>query len=172
MSTQPSLSNSPATDSRSRARVSAALEKLAAAAPEINAASDDLVQSIDTIDAALQELNLGVQAWVQVAVVHDEDGDFVSASSLGYDKVSGTWGIAIRYESFDNNGHTRTVEWQFNQAPRADRLEALEELPVLLEELAKSASTTATQLKSKVATTKQVATTISSIASITPAGGK
>lgn len=177
MSSPPSLcdssSQAPATDSRSRERISAALEKLAAAAPEINAASDDLMQSIGAIDGALQKLNVGISAWVPFAAVHDEDGDLLSTRSLGYDRVSGIWGIAIRHEGFDPDGDPTSVEsWRFNHASRSDRLEALERLPELLEELAESASTAAAQLRSKVAKTKQVATTIGRITSATPARRK
>ena len=130
------------------------------------------MQSICVIDSALQKLNVGISAWVPFAVVHDEDGDLLSTSSLGYDRVSGIWGIAIRYEATDADGDPRTLEWRFNHAPRSDRLEALESLPELLEELAESASTTAAQLKGKVAKAKQVATTIGRITSAAPASGK
>lgn len=168
----PSDSSSQAPAANSRERISAALEKLAAAAPEINAASDDLVQSIGVIDSALQKLNVGISAWVPFAVVHDEDGDLLSTRSLGYDRVSGTWGIAIRDEAIDPDGSPTRMEWRFSHAPRSDRLEALESLPELLEELAESASTTAAQLKSCVANTKQVATTIRRISSATSARRK
>ena len=55
-------------------------------------------------DQALQKLNLGISAWVEFAVQHFEDGEFMSARSIGYAKVAGTWGIAIRWNGFDPDG--------------------------------------------------------------------
>ena len=159
-------------ETRLRDRVSTAFQTLAASAPELNAVSDELAQPIRTIDAALQRLNLGVSAWVEFAVQRFGDGEFMSARSVGYAKVSGTWGIAIRWTGTDPDGNPASEEWRFNDAPRLYRLDALEKLPELLEELAKTASKTAEQLKSKVGKTKQIATTISLLASATPAGRK
>ena len=167
-----SPSQFPTSDSRLRDRVSTAFERLAASAPELNAVSDELAKQIRTIDSALQKLNLGVSAWVEFAAQYFDDGEFMSARSIGYAKVAGTWGIAIRWSGTDPDGNPASEEWRFNDAPRSYRLEALEKLPELLEELAKTANKTAEQLKAKVARTKQVATTIGQLASATLAGGK
>ena len=167
-----SPSQFPTSDSRLRDRVSTAFERLTASAPELNAVSDELAKQIRTIDSALQKLNLGISAWVEFAVQHFEDGEFMSARSIGYAKVAGTWGIAIRWNGFDPDGNPATDEWRFNDAPRSYRLEALEKLPELLEELAKTVSKTAERLKAKVVKTQQVATTISHLASATPVGRK
>lgn len=60
----PSVSGSPSTptqhDSGLQERVSAAFDKLAESAAELNAVSDELGKPIPAIDAALQKLNLGV----------------------------------------------------------------------------------------------------------------
>lgn len=146
--------------------MSAAFEKLAASAPELNAASDELAKPIHAIDGDLQTLNLGVAAWVRFEG-HSDENDYLWDRSLGYAKVSGIWGIAIRTrEGFPDD--YKLEEWRFNDAPRSYRLKALEKLPELLETLAKNASKTAAALKSKVAVTKQVATTISQLASVNP----
>ncbi len=151
-------------------RVSVAFEELAATAAKLNTVSDEIAQPISVIDAALQKLNLGISAWVEVAGEVDHDtGDFWD-HSIGYAKVSRTWGIAIRTRS-GSLAHQRVDEeaWRFNDAPRSHRLEALNKLPDLLVELVKVASDTANALKNKLATTKQVATTIRQVASSTRA---
>ena len=169
MSILPSLPSSPSQSSEQdpelRGRVSAAFEKLAATAPELNAASDELAKPIHTINKGLQTLNLGVSAWVEFSARHYDDGEILSVRSIGYAKVSRTWGIAIRYTGTDSEGDPVTHEWQFNDAPRSYRLEALDTLPALLDQLAETAGKTAAALRNKIAMTEQVATTISQLAS-------
>ena len=146
-------------------RVSAVFEKLVVSATELNVASDELAKPISEIDAALQKLNLGILTWVKVAGEHDQAYEYYWERSLGYAKVSGKWGIAIRAIQ----GHFEDPDeeaWRFNDAPRSHRLEALEKLPKLLEELAKNCSETARTLKSRITATKQVATTISQMAAL------
>lgn len=157
-----------------RDRVSAAFEKLATSASDLNAVSDELAKPIHSIDATLQKLNLGVSAWVEVAG-HDDEGTLQFWDrSIGYGKVVRTWGLAIRSRAgfFDDPDEIREEVWLFNEAPRAYRLESLEKLPELLEKLAETANKTAAELKSKIALTKQVATTISKMGSAAPARRK
>lgn len=165
---QPAPASSPPPPPELPERVSAAFGKLTATATKLNAVSDELARPISVIDEALQKLNLGVSAWVKVAGEFDHDTGEFWDHSVGYDKVSRRWGIAIRTRSgneFLQQGHVE--EWRFNDAPRSNRLEALDQLPELLEELVKVASDTADALKNKLATTKQVATTIRQVASST-----
>lgn len=161
----------PTSDPQLRDRVSAAFEKLATSASELNAVSDELAKPIQSIDATLQKLNLGVSAWVEVASDDDQDTLQFWDRSIGYGKVARTWGLAIRSRTgfLDEPDNIRDEAWLFNEAPRAYRLESLERLPELLEKLAETANKTAAELKSKIALTKQVATTISKMASAAPA---
>ena len=177
MSVTRSLPNSPSQsseeqDAQLRERVSVTFEKLAASAAELNAVSDEIAKPIHAIDAALQKLNLGVSAWVRVVGGDDHpDGDFWWDRSIGYDKVDRRWGIAIRARS----GYSDRLEedvWRFDAAPRSYRLEALDKLPELLEQLVDTASKTAKALKSKITVAEQVATTISQMASSTRVRGK
>ena len=95
-----SPSNPPQQDSGLQERVSAAFEKLAASAAELNTVSDEVAKPISAIEATLQKLNLGVSAWVDFAGegIDPRTGAFWDCS-LGYAKVSGQWGIAIRTRS-------------------------------------------------------------------------
>ena len=164
----------PTSDPQLRDRVSAAFEKLATSASELNAVSDDLAKPIHSIDATLQKLNLGITAWVEVAGDADEGTLRFWDRSIGYGKVVRTWGLVIRSRAgfFDDPDEVRDEVWLFNEAPRAYRLESLEKLPELLETLAETANKTAAELKSKIALTNQVATTISKMASAAPARRK
>lgn len=156
----------PASDPELRDRVSAAFEKLATSASELNAVSDELAKPIQSIDVTLQKLNLGVSAWVEVAGDRDWNTDRAWERSIGYGKVARTWGLAIRSSTGIAGEHVQEEVWRFNEAPRAYRLESLEKLPELLEKLAETANKTAAELKSKIAVTKQVATTIRQVAAV------
>ena len=151
-------------------RVSADFNKLAVSAAVLNAVSDEIAEPISTIDAALQELNLGISAWVQVAGDEDPTTGVYWHRSVGYAKVSSrAWGIAICYRIVDADQVVRQDdEWLFNEAPRRYRLEALDKLPQLLEKLTNVANKTADALKKKVAATKQVAMAITGAASSIP----
>ncbi len=162
----------PASDPQLRDRVSAAFEKLSTSASELNAVSDELAKPIHSIDATLQKLNLGVSAWVEVAGHRDWETDRAWERSIGYGKVARTWGLAIRSSAGTAGEHIQEEVWRFNEAPRVYRLESLAKLPELLETLAETANKTAAELKSKIALTKQVATTLSKMASAAPARRK
>ena len=155
-------------------RVSAAFEKLAESAAELNAVSDEVAKPISTIDRALQKLNLGVSAWVEFAGEFDHNTGSFWDHSLGYAKVAREWGISIRTRrgnDFHNDVDDADEElWRFNDAPRSHRLDAMDKLPALLEELAKTSNETAQALKSKVASAKQTAATVRQMAVANPGG--
>lgn len=153
----------PQDDSQLRERVSAAFGKLVASAAELNAVSDELGKPISAIETALQKLNLGVSAWAEVDGHVDGNTGRFWDRSIGYAKVSGRWGIAIRTRTGDFEDVYEEA-WRFSDAPRSYRLEALEELPALLEQLVKVTGKTASALKGKVAATKEVATVVGQLA--------
>lgn len=167
MSASSSLPTPPEESSELQQRVVGAFEKLAASATDLNAVSDEVAASVRAINATLSTLNLGVSAWTKFAGESDPDTETYWDRSVGYARISRKWGLAIRASSgsFDNPRDDRVEEWQFNDAPRLYRLEALEVLPELLEKLAKTSDGVARKLKRRVASTKQVALTLRRMAS-------
>lgn len=158
-----------------RERVSGAFEKLTAAAAELNTASDELAKPISAIETVLQGLNPGVPAWTVFRSYLN--GDFGEHGEtrycLGYAKVSRKWGLAISRTVVDLDGMPLTdEEWHFNDAPRRYRVQALEKLPELLEDMAKTAGKTATELREKTTLAQQVADTISQMVPSKPARRK
>jgi hypothetical protein len=140
-------------------RVSSSFSKLSSAAKDLNNVSDELGRAISTIDLVLQRLNLGVPSWVVVVSGDDRfDCDYWSRD-IGYAKISGRWGIALRARSGDNRfpEDEASEMWVFNDAPRWQRIEALEKIPDLLEQLIKDAETTTKTLKGKIDHAKQLA---------------
>lgn len=173
MSKYPSRSIPPAQSSELQDRVAAAFVKLAASATELNAVSDELSKSIHAIDEVLKKLNLGVSTWKKFADGTTNPVTFWSRS-IGYARVSARWGLAIRadYGCNDDPESEQEEVWQFNDAPRSYRLEALVKLPELLDQLAETSGKVAGQLKERVALTKQVAVTLSQMASSDRSSGK
>jgi len=155
--TSASASPSPASPDVTLAdRVATVYQRLTESASALNAVSDELAVPIAEIETALRKLNLGVTTWVVFASHVDEDIERFWERSIGYAKVSGKWGIAIGSRSgfFDD---PETESWLFADAPRAYRLDSVDKLPELLEQLVMTAEETAEKLKVKVAVVNEVA---------------
>jgi hypothetical protein len=142
-------------------RVAGFYGQLSAAAAELNAVSDALGQTIVQLDAALKKLNLGISTWVVVVGDDDHNLNFWS-HQLGYTKIDDRWGIALKTVS-GNHGYPEEIEreeWFFNEAPRALRIEAIGEIPALLEQLIEDAQTTSQKIRAKVDYAGEIAVAI------------
>jgi hypothetical protein len=140
--------------------VGAAFQRLSESAAALNTISDELAKPIALIETALKKLNLGVSTWVEFAGSVDNVLGTFWDRSVGYAKVGGKWGIAIRTCRGDFGDEPDGEEWSFNDAPRAYRLEAVDKLPELLEQLVTEATETGEKLRAKIATTTQIANAI------------
>lgn len=145
-------------------RVESSYRKLSSAASELNSVSDELGKCVSEMDASLKKLNLGVAIWVMIRGNQD-DTSFWS-EQLGYQKVSGKWGIALRTLSgfHGNEDDTKDEWWLFNDAPRSLRLSAIEKIPELLEKLSDEASRVAGQISKSLADVKEVTAVLSETA--------
>jgi hypothetical protein len=130
------------------------LQKLSAAAAELNSASDELGKSIAAADEILKRLNLGVPAWY--AFAEDVDDEIRPTTStrqlLGYARVNNKWGIALSILKEDLVGGRvyRDEEWLFADAPRWLRIKALDHLPKLLERLTEEAEKATGEIREKI----------------------
>jgi hypothetical protein len=138
------------------------IKRLEAAAATLNTVSDELGASVTAVETALKRLNLGVPAWYKFAGDLDSDTAYYWKHEIGYAKVGGQWGIALRTdEGFADDPSSQSEErWPFDDAPRALRLEAIDHVPALLDELIKEAASTAEKIKAKVAPAERVAAAI------------
>ena len=131
------------------ARVENSFKQLAAASQALNHASEDMGKVIRHLDASLKKLGLGIPAWVQVSGTAD-DTQFTT-SELGYDKVDGKWGIALRetigYVLDHSDEHEQT--WAFNDGPRQLRTDAIDKIPDLLEKMLQQTEETTRTLNEK-----------------------
>ena len=135
------------------------IKRLEAAAARLNAASDELSKPVIALNSVLKQLNVGVPAWYRFAGEFDTDTSAYWKHEIGYAKVSGEWGIALRSTSgfADDPADEREERWLFDDAPRKMRLEAIDHLGDLLNVLVEEADSTADKLLAKVDSAKEVA---------------
>jgi hypothetical protein len=145
--------------------VQSSFERLSAAAITLNAASDELGKSIAKFDSALKKLNLGVAAWVAFSGgndPNDPNGSSYWSEEIGYAKVGGSWGIALRSISGDYEWPDQEScnQWLFNDAPRSLRIASIGKLPELLDNLTKEAEATTGRINGKLQQAEALAAAI------------
>ena len=115
----------------------ALLKNLTELSRKLNEGSDLVSQRIAQLESALNELKLGVAAWVEIRVweqmLDEPTGQTIECEKrLGYDKYNGKWGFVL------SQGHPAFDDYEqvfLRDATRDDRLEAVEKLPRLIQEL-------------------------------------
>jgi hypothetical protein len=142
-------------------RISNSYKQLTQAATELNAVSDELGKFVTALDAALRRLNLGIATWLRLESREDGSGNYTKRD-LGYAKIGNKWGIALRTMSGNHNDveDSNVEEWLFNDAPRALRIESVEKLPDLFENLVKEADAATKQIRTKTQRAQALATAL------------
>jgi len=114
------------------------------------------------LDTAFKKLNLGISVWVHIYSGDDDRDMSFWSQDLGYAKIGGKWGIALRTVAGDyqNPDEASVEEWLFNESPRHLRLSAIGKIPELLEKLSKEAAETAEKIKGKLAEAQEVAAAV------------
>jgi hypothetical protein len=117
---------------------------------------------VGELDSSLKGLNLGISSWVSFA--RWEEPPEWKNFDVGYAKVGNRWGIAVRCVSGDfsipQNDNT-TDEWLFNDAPRYLRLQAIDRVPELLENLVKDVVDFTDQITKKLKQMQELSMAIS-----------
>ena len=138
-------------------RIAAAYKRLAASAESLSSKTDEFSKQVAVLDSALKKLDLGIIAWERIRGGEDKSGNYW-AEDVGYAKINGKWGIAIRERSGNTNtGIEESDEWLFNDAPRSLRISAIDQMPGLLNKLAASTGKTARKIDEKIAQAKSLA---------------
>jgi hypothetical protein len=138
---------------------------LSSVASSLNKSSDELNRTVAVLDEALRKLNIGLSVWVSFAFYAEEPPHYGS-DQIGYAKVGGKWGVALRSVWGDESSNEENCEgpWLFGEAPRDMRLIAVDYLPRVIEELGKKASSTAKKLDEKTKQVKSIAAVIEEVA--------
>jgi hypothetical protein len=151
-------------------RISNSYKQLTQAATELNAVSDELGKFVTALDVALRRLNLGIATWIRLESREDGSGNYTKRD-LGYAKIGNKWGIALRTMSGNHNAveDANVEEWLFNDAPRALRIESVEKLPDLFENLVKEADAATRQIRTKTQRAQALATALTDPTPAAPA---
>src|SRR5688572_8008710 len=110
------------------------LARLASLSQNLNEASDSLSQQIAKVESALNELRLGVWAWVELSrgEVDVSGHRLEQIESIGYGKHKGRWCLLYSTD-IPALGDEQTSVVPLREAPRADRISAVDKLPKLVE---------------------------------------
>lgn len=139
---------------------------LAKLAPSLNSASDELAKAVAPFEETFKRLNLGLTQWVGYAFA-DVEAPRYDVYQIGYAKVQGKWGIALRRiwgnEQLDH--HEEEGPWLFNDAPREMRLQSVDQIPELFEALVKAASDTTKKIREKTESIREMAAAIGKLTS-------
>ncbi|HEY0307042.1 MAG TPA: hypothetical protein VGB94_02690 [Acidobacteriaceae bacterium] len=142
--------------------VSASYLELTKAAEVLNGVTDAFGKAVSEIDDALKKLNLGIMAWVKVDEEGaDSDDPTYYIEEIGYSKIGGKWGIALRTRvgnlAYGDDDREDVESWLFNEATRTLRLKAIVKLPELVNKLSQEAAKMTNQLQSKLADAQAIA---------------
>jgi hypothetical protein len=142
-------------------------QTLSNVASSLNAASDELTSSVEILSDSLKKLNVGLTVWVVFRTRIDDVPRLYDHDEIGYCKVAGEWGIALRSVNGNliRDEHNTESLYLFNDAPREMRLAAVDKLPELIEALAKEAFNTTKRVQQKAQQVRELAQAISSAAS-------
>lgn len=129
------------------------LERLASLSQSLNEASDLLSQQILQVEAALNDLKLGIFAWVELYRYDVQIGGFptVKTESVGYGKHQGRWGLLYSTDLPDLGDPDYTTVVPLREAPRMERIAAVDKLPKLVEALEAKAAEVTELAKAKAA---------------------
>ena len=146
-------------------KVETHFKALSSVASSLNIASDELTRVVGVLDEALKKLNVGLTAWVSF-VRWTCAPDEYDEEQIGYSKVDGKWGIAIRRIWGDNTAGEGNIQgpWLFNDAPREMRLRAVDKIPEMIEALSSEADKTTKSVEEKTEEVRKLAAVIAKIA--------
>jgi hypothetical protein len=150
-------------DANSRA-IQLSFQKLSDAAESLNQATNEIRSAIAELDEMLAGLHLGIEGWVTFNSDNDPDQPWYRTDyEIGYAKIGGTWGTAIRAVARDlqEDEETPGDPWKFNDAPRDMRLQAVHHIPALIETLTKETSRIAQRASQSARTAKDLSISLS-----------
>jgi hypothetical protein len=151
-------------------RVQHSYRQLPVVATSLNAESDKLNASAKRLEAILKKHPIGVASWVHFADDSSPDGMRYSFEDVGFAKVNGKWGLAIRTVSGDVRVDDDDVEtWMFTEAPRGLRVKAVAKLPELLEQLVKDATEMVGEVTEQIKAVDFLSDALESLPEATPA---
>ncbi len=117
--------------------LSVAFERLRTSTQRLNSVCDVAAQAVRDIEAYLEEIQLGIEAYVQLKSFRDdESGERLGHSNLAYMKYGAKYRITITFvpEHAECPEDVSVEAW--SEANRDEKIESVEKLPQLLAALA------------------------------------
>jgi len=144
------------------AKIQIHFQALSQIASSLNTASDELTKTVSTLDESLKKLNVGLNVWVTFRSRGDDEPQMYDEDQIGYCKVNGVWGIALRRIWGDQirDEHNGDGPWLFNDAAREMRLLSVDKIPEVIEELGKEASKVTKRIQEKTKEVRELADAI------------
>jgi hypothetical protein len=143
-------------------------QTLSSVASSLNQASDELTKIVTILDEALKNLNVGLTVWVTFrSRAVEPEPDAYDDDQIGYGKVNGKWGIALRHiwGNYGWDAHDIEGPWLFNEAPREMRLHGVDKIPEVIAALGKEAFDITKKIHEKTQEVRKLANAIEKIAS-------
>lgn len=138
------------------------LRKLSTISQSLNQASDELSSQLDAIETALNQLNLGVSAWVDVhEKEYYDDGanqTLTDVLRLGYGKYKHKWGLLCNHYCAEFG---EPDVFPLKDTGRDTRMEVVEHIPQLLDSLAVAASQLTAKASERALQAKEIAVALS-----------
>jgi len=146
-------------------RVQESFLRLSSTAANLNSVSDKLNGSISNLENALRKLGLGITSWVPFTSSTSPDGFRYWYEEIGYAKVNGKWGLAIKTRDGNEASDEDDIElWPFNEAPRHLRVRAVKKIPELIDKLNKDAADIAGKVEEQISEVDFLTAAISAVA--------
>ncbi len=147
-------------------KIQAHFQALSSVASSLNKASDELTKVVAILDEALKNLNVGLTVWVTFRSRGVEPQEYDN-DQIGYCKVNGKWGIALRqiWGDYGMDYFASEGPWLFNEAPREMRLHGVDKIPEVIEALGKEAFDTTKKIHEKTQEVRELSGAIEKIAS-------
>jgi methyl-accepting chemotaxis protein len=152
-----------ASDDSNVAKIQTRFQELSSLAASLNTASDELTKVVSVLDESLKKLNVGLTVWVTFRFRGDDNfPEEYDVDQIGYAKVNGTWGLALRNISGDHSISRFEEEgpWLFKDGPREFRVLGVEKILEVVEALAKSAADTTKRVQEKTKQVRELATAL------------
>ena len=121
-------------------RLQDSYRQLPVVATSLNSESDRLNASAARLESLLKKHPIGVSSWVSFDDGNSSpNGNMYWSEEVGFAKINGKWGLAIRTLSGDVTDPDREecTAWPFSESPRRLRVKAVKKFPELLEQLIK-----------------------------------
>jgi len=149
-------------------RIKKSAQQLPTISSRLNTVTDLLTHRINALDAVLKSFNLGVPVWVAFSSYGNPPFD--EHDDVGYAKVNGRWGIAVRAVApADPNRGAKAEYWLFNEAPRDLRVRAVDKIPELIEALIQNADKIGAAISSKYQEVEAMTAALNEVLSPAPA---